>query len=80
MTTIDLLTIDPHDPAAVRGLVEHLHDRLTADQCRQLLSDLEAWNRHHARTMRALEASPEWREVQQWRAFILEATREDRAA
>lgn len=80
MTAIDLLTIDPADPAAVRALVSQLHDHLTADQCRRLLSDLEAWNRHHASTMRQLAASPEWREVQQWRAYIRDVTRKGKAA
>lgn len=80
MTTLDLLTIDPHDPAAIGELVSLLQSHLTAEQCQQLLSDLHTWNRHHARTMRALEASPEWRGIEQWRAFILEATRKDRAA
>ena len=101
---IDLLTIDASDPAAVAALVARLHACLTADQCRQLLHDLRAWERRlgcdgratvaaHARMVERggfvpsivravadLADTPEWREVEQWRAFILNATREERAA
>jgi hypothetical protein len=45
---IDLLTIDPADLGAVRALVSRLRPILTADQCRQLLTDPDRWNRHHA--------------------------------
>lgn len=79
---IDILAIDPHNRQEIDELVDLLHQHCTPEECEQLLEDLSAWNAVHAEALRALEESDEWKEVQQWRAFVqsLQSARPGRVA
>lgn len=68
---IDILSIRPTDTATIAQLVDLLHEHCDVEQCERFLHDLYRWNRLHERTTRSLERSEEWREIAEWREFIL---------
>ena len=74
MTGPDILAPDPDDAPGVTALLAAIRHRLTAEERAHFDEDLDRWNARYTCTVSELVSSPEWQQIEQWRAYVLAQT------
>lgn len=71
MIATDILAPNLTSDVGMEALAAAITTCLTPEEREQFIADLDLWNARFAAVMEELAHSPEWQEIEQWRAYIL---------